>query len=34
VVAVGDALLAPSTTRRLLDRFAATGYDHDGAAHA
>ena len=34
VVAVGDALLAPSTTRRLLDRFAATGYDHDRAAHA
>jgi len=34
VVTAGDALLAPSVTRRLLDRFAATGYDHDGAAHA
>jgi DNA-binding NarL/FixJ family response regulator len=35
VVARGDALLAPSVTRRLLDRFAATGPPpKDGAALA
>jgi len=34
VVAAGDALLAPSVTRRLLDRFAAAGRDEAPAAHA
>lgn len=34
VVAAGDALLAPSVTRRLLDRFAATPGDRPAAAGA